>query len=151
MIYMNSIKYTLILCLFLEFCSCTKFERHEETIRFLKDEVNINIDTMDRFNLFILQDQICGACTNSILSFVYSLDHYNSLVVISNDNQLLIKQLKKNIGKSNIYIDKNRLIERYGLRYAKDLVVIFNKGELKYYAFLKDEEFEEIKKAYNNF
>ena len=151
MIYMNSIKYTLILCLFLEFCSCTKFERHEETIRFLKDEVNINIDTMDRFNLFILQDQICGACTNSILSFVYSFDHYNSLVVISNDNQLLIKQLKKNIGKSNIYIDKNRLIERYGLRYAKDLVVIFNKGELKYYAFLKDEDFEEIKKAYNNF
>jgi hypothetical protein len=148
---MNFIKYTLIVSLISIVSSCTKFERNDEVLRFLKEEANIKIDTMESFNLFILQDQICGACTNSILSFIYGLDHKNSLVITSNESQILIKQLKNNIGESNVFVDKNRLIERYGLRYAKDLIIIYKKGKFQYYAFLKEDDFDEIKKNYSKF
>lgn len=148
---MNFIKYTFIVSLIFIVSSCTKFERNDEVIRFLKEEANIKIDTFESFNLFILQDQICGACTNSVLSFIYNLDHKNSMIITSNENKILIKQLKNNLGESNVFIDKNRLIERYGLRYAKDLIIIYKKGELQYYAFLKEDDFDEIKKNFNKF
>jgi hypothetical protein len=148
---MNFIKYALILSLISIVSSCTKFERNEEVIKFLKKEAGIEIDTFESFNLFILQDQICGACTNSILSFIYGLDHKNTMVLTSNESQVLIKQLKKNIGEANVFVDKNRLIERYGLRYAKDLIIIYKKGELKYYAFLKEDDFDKIEKNYIKF
>lgn len=132
-------------------CQCTKFEREEEALKFLNKEAIIQLDTFDTYRLFILQDQVCGACTSSILSFVYSLDHQHSLIVVSGDNKELVKQLRKNIGESKVFVDKKRLVERYGLRYAQDLVLVFRKGELKYYAFLTEDNLAKIKKNLTNF
>lgn len=151
MIFLNFIKNMLVVSLIFIGCSYPKFERNVEVLKFLREEAKIEIDTIESFNVFVLQDQICGACTNSILSFMYSLDHKNTLTIASNENQLFINQLRNNMGASNVFVDRNRLIERYGLRYAKDLVIIYNKGKLQYYAFLKEDDLDVIKKNYYKF
>ncbi len=133
---------------FIFLSSCNKFERQQEVINFLHKEANIDINTLDNFILFVLQDQICGACTNSVLNFIYSLEHKNSLVIVSDSNKELISQLIQELGEKNIFIDNENRIARYGLRYARDLIVIFNQGNLKYYSFMDESKFDEIRKNF---
>jgi hypothetical protein len=127
--------------------NCNNFEREAELKKFLKNELRINHDAKEILQVFILQDKICGACTDEVLSFIYSLDHEHSLVAVSNESKELIKQLKTNIGEKNIFVDSNKSIDRHGLRYARDLVVLFRQGELVFWSFIEHDKFDKIKKG----
>jgi hypothetical protein len=142
--YSKYIKYRLAALIMMLLIGCTEFERKKEVLMFLDQEVNINLDTVEQLNLFILQDQICGACTNSVLNFIYSLDHSSSIIVTSNESHELTKTLKEKLGDSKVFIDKSRLIDKYGLRYANDLVVTIKHGKIDFWSFVKESEFEKI-------
>lgn len=125
---------------------CNQFERADELKNFLKNELNTDPDKIEELNLFVLQDGMCGACTGSVLSFIYSIDNDNVYFVISDRDERLRKQLYSNVGEEKVLIDKNRKLDRYGLRFANDIFVSFKKGEISYWTFVTDNKFNKIRK-----
>lgn len=126
---------------------CNEFEKTEEIKNFLKNELNTDTDKIEVLNLFVLQYGICGASTEEILSFIYSLDNDDVYVVVGDVDVNLIKQLHSNMGEEKVLIDKNQKLDRYGLRFANDIFVSFKKGEIGYWTFVTENKFNKIRKC----
>jgi hypothetical protein len=136
----------LVICALIYMVGCARFEREGELLRFLNTELNISIDTIKDLKVFILQDKICGACTDSILQFIISLEPKNNLIVLSDMNKKVLNQVTSRFDTSQVYIDRNDLVGRYGMRYAQDLVVVLSRGKVRYWSFIKEERLEKIRK-----
>ena len=145
MIYLRLIS-IFVLLLTLSSSSCNNFERETQVIKLLKDKENIDVEREKSLQVIVLQDNVCGACSESVLDFVFDLDLQNSLIVLSDENEKLLYKFRNEIGEQNMLIDSTYLIEKYGLRYARSLIVSFEKGKLDFWSFIEEKEFEKIRR-----
>lgn len=129
--------------------SCGAFERERELVRLLSVETGLDVTQISSMNIIILQDNICGACTDDVLQFITQLPGEHTYFILSEEQPGILNHLRAHISEEKIFIDKEDLIVRYGLRYARDLIVVFSEGKVKYWAFIKEENFPDILKKMN--
>lgn len=148
MTYLSLIKKSVICIIcFCCFVGCNSFEREKELFLLLKKELNLNAQSIDNLDVYILQDDFCGACSQEIIDFMFDMIGPNSLLFMSDKNEKLVKLFKQKIEQRQIYIDDNRLIERYGLRYPKGIYIKIDKGEIKKWFFMIEDNFKKIEKT----
>jgi hypothetical protein len=142
---------TLVLIINLYFilgCNNThvnSFERTNEFFDYLKKHNIALSDSMT--NVFILQTDKCGSCTESVIDFIYKKYYMSSekkLFILSSNKIDIVTKLTL-IPKAIIFIDPNHNLDKFGLLNAQDLCLKIDKKEIKEWFFMNNEFIENNK------
>jgi hypothetical protein len=134
----------IALLFFVALPACSKFEREQELIQLLTQEAGLKSEQLEDLRIFVLQDNICGACTDSILNFISQVNHSSSFIIVSDKNMKVLNRINATYAPSQVFIDQNNLVGRYGMRFAKDVVIVLKNKKVHYWAFLKEDNLHKI-------
>jgi hypothetical protein len=73
------------------------------------------------------------------------VNHSSSFIIVSDKNMKVLNRINATYEPSQVFIDQNNLVGRYGLRFAKDLVIVLKNRKVHYWAFLKEDKLHKIK------
>lgn len=132
------------------FCSCNNvpvnsFERADELFEYLKKH---NLSLSDSItNVFILQTDKCGSCTESVIDFIYKKYYMSSekkIFILSSNKTDIVTKVSL-ISQATVFIDSNHSLDKYGLINAQDLYLKIDKNEIREWFFMNNEFIENDK------
>lgn len=117
------------------------FNREKELFSYLSDIHGLELDEFqDETALFLMQLDMCGACTERNKQFVHKLlskrKGLKKIVVLSRKDIYMTDFLKSSSEDVVILTDKNFSINKYGLRFTKDIFVLIANQKVNMFSFL---------------
>ncbi len=113
--------------------SCTNSvpETNKLALRYLREVVDLNPTDLD--GVFVMQLGICGSCDIAVVSLVK--DHVSRsscryAIILAAEDSSIINDLSRANPRILIRVDSFRLLERYGLRRARDAYYGLRDGEV---------------------
>ncbi len=129
------------------FFSCEKpFEREQELMSYLKEIHSLKLN--DKQHIIILQTNFCGACTKSVVEYVSQKTSDTKIpvtIILSENVNKVVNQINENKNKStDLLIDRDYGIEKYGLRYPSDLFFTIEDNDIAFWSYITEDKFKKI-------
>lgn len=139
----------LLLGLALGGASCSKpFERTEELANYLTNVHGFKFE--GKQYVAFLQNDFCGACTAESIDFLLSAlqeTEVPATIVLAAFKQDLFDRIRFNNPAVRILIDEGGMLPKYGLRYTSDLFFILEGDKVKYWSYIREDDFKKLGKA----
>lgn len=125
------------------------FEREQELLSYIEKECSLDVST-ERW-VVLLQTDMCGACTNQVITFILQEMHCDSipvLVLFSSHNEQLLRRICHNEGNLQCHVAVNYNFERYGIRYTDDMLFLISESKIREYYRLSQDRLRSIRKKF---
>jgi len=149
---------TLIAFLVLSVCwvGCTSnqkpFHRETEIKEYLIDLHDYEVANKQLVNIFLLYPNYCGSCYKEgeelLIKWIKKYPQEENVLLLSKEYKLP-NNLYKNV--SQVFIDKQNLMERYGLMLASGIFIRFENNKILYWNYISEETIPIITKVYLQF
>jgi|GEM_PF-6353313 len=131
-------------------CTSAQFDRRKEAIEFAHYILDRHqLEDYSSYYLVILQSNMCGACTVDVIDFLsqnLGKSHKKKILVMTVYRDDIYTELHTAVPDLKIIEDKEYKVEDFGLRMTKDLLFHIENGEISYWSYLADGNYDQIER-----